>query len=437
MRAPQLLRRDLLRWLGSAALAAPLVGLGAGRRARAAGEATPPLFVTFEAGGAWDTSLVCDPRGNDGSAKPANVGYRPDQIKTFGGHRVAPQVPAVVDFFSTYHRNILAINGIDTSTIDHASGARSSMSGIGGVGYPVTSALVGAVLGDSLPAPFMSNGGANDTADVVGMTQLAAGIAQALLQPMSGGNIHSDTTWTRLQAAMNARLQREAARAVAQRRADTLNLLRGALGGADALSALADTVRQLDAQVPRSNPSLPSFGEVDGDAALNMQVGLAGYLHGQSVALQLVLYGFDTHSNNDQYQGPALTQLFGQVDYLLRAAASLGISDRLLVFIASDFARTPYYNADSMGKDHWPTTSALLIDPGARPSIPVDVVVGASDGDANAVKLNVKTLKPDDGGVAIAPGHVHDALRRRMGIDQNRLCQLYSLQMAEQLPLLG
>ena len=439
MEPKALLRRDFLRWMSLAGASAALPGMVAlPRRARAAGAAVKaPLFVAFEAVGAYDITLICDPRGKTNVANPPNMGYTPDQIKTYGNLLVAPQVASVSDFFATYYKSTLVINGIDTTTIDHGTGMRSSMSGFGSTGYPVTGALVGAILGGTLPAPFMANGGASDTANVVGMTQLGGGIADALLNPMSGGTIHRPEVWTQVQAAMTARLAREQQAAVAAPRAQRLKLMQSALVGADSMTVLSDTINQINTNVPLANPNVPSLKAVDGGAALNIRVGLAGYFHGQTAALQIASGVFDTHSNNDAGQQGNLDGLFSAIDYLLRAADYLSLSDSLLIYVGSDFSRTPYYNTDSFGKDHWPTTSSLIINPSRTPNTPVNMVIGQSDAGVNPVALDPVTLKPSNAGVNIQPGHVHDALRRYFAIDQDPLCKIYTLHMTEQLPLLG
>ena len=332
--------------------------------------------------------LICDPRGNNGSSKPPNLGYAPADIKTFGALKVAPQFPAVVDFFSTYYRNTLVINGVDANTIDHATGMRSSMSGYGSTGYPVTGALVGAILGGNLPAPFMSNGGANYTANIVGMTQLGSGIADALLNAMDGGGIHRPEVWTNIQQAMTARLQREQQGALATQRAQRLKLMAEALTGAGAMSQLTATINDLAANVPQASPNSANLASVDNGIALNIRVGLAGYLHGQTAALHIAQGVFDSHSDNDNQQHANSQGLFSALDYLLRCASYLSLSDNMLVHVGSDFARTPYYNTSNNGKDHWPTTSVLIINPARSPNTPVNMVIGSSDDGLNPLAVN-------------------------------------------------
>lgn len=435
---PNLLRRDFMRWMAVAGASTTLPGMALlPRMAGAATGTQVPLFVSVEAVGAYDITLICDPRGNDGSNKPPNLGYAPAAIKTFGALKVAPQFPAVVDFFSTYYQKTLVINGVDTSTIDHATGMRSSMSGYGATGYPVTGALVGAILGGGLPAPFMSNGGANYTADIVGMTQLGNGIADALLNAMDGNGIHRPEVWSQIQQAMAARLTREQQGALASQRVQHLKLMQEALTGAGAMSQLTTTINDLAANVPQASPNSANLASVDGGIALNIRVGLAGYLHGQTSALHIAQGVFDSHSDNDNQQMSNSTGLFSALDYLLRCAAYLNLSNSLLVHVGSDFARTPYYNDSNHGKDHWPTTSVLVINPASSPNTPVNMVIGSSDDALNPLAVNPKTLQLDDSGVNIQPGHIHDALRRYMGIATNPLATHYDLHMNETMPLLG
>lgn len=437
MRPNDMLRRDFIRWMALAGASTTLPGMALlPRAARAASTTRPPLFVSVEAVGAYDITLFCDPRGNTGS-NPPNHGYAPQDIRTIGAFKVAPQFGCVVDFFSAYYAKMLVINGVDANTIDHATGERSSMSGYDGVGYPVTGALVGAIAGVDLPAPFMSNGGSNYTANIVGMTQLGGGIADALLTPMAGNNIHRPEVWSRLQQAMSARLARDQQAAVASQRTQRLKLMQQALVGADAMSSLTNTITDLASNVPEASPNSANLTAVDAGLALNIRVGFAGYVHNQTAALHLALDHFDTHSDNDNQQMACMQQMLWTLDYLLRCADYLNLNDSLLVHVGSDFARAPYYNNSNNGKDHWPTTSVMMINPARQPNMPVNHVIGGSDDTLNPLSVDPRTLQLDDSGVHIRPGHVHDALRRYLGIAAHPLAQQYDLHMDEQMPLLG
>ena len=45
-------------------------------------------------------------------------------------------------------------------------------------------------------------------------------------------------------------------------------------------------------------------------------------------------------------------------------AEELGLADRILLVVGSDFSRTNFYN-DGNGKDHWPIGSYMLMEQGA------------------------------------------------------------------------
>jgi uncharacterized protein (DUF1501 family) len=88
----------------------------------------------------------------------------------------------------------------------------------------------------------------------------------------------------------------------------------------------------------------------------------------------------------------------------------------VVLVVGSDFGRTPGYN-DGNGKDHWPITSMMALGAGIRGNR----VVGGTDDRHRALKVNPTTLLPDDGGIVLRPEHVHRALRRLAGIDQDEI----------------
>lgn len=82
--------------------------------------------------------------------------------------------------------------------------------------------------------------------------------------------------------------------------------------------------------------------------------------------------------------------------------------------MGSDFGRTPYYNADN-GKDHWPIGSYIIME--EQPAWG-NRVVGVTDDAHNALKIDPNTLQRDDSsGIILYPKHVHQALRRHLGLE--------------------
>jgi len=79
--------------------------------------------------------------------------------------------------------------------------------------------------------------------------------------------------------------------------------------------------------------------------------------------------------------------------------------------VGSDFGRTPFYN-EGDGKDHWNITSIIAMGAG----ITGNRVIGATDKNFEALKLNPDTLEPDSNGIIITPQHIHRSLRDFLGV---------------------
>jgi uncharacterized protein (DUF1501 family) len=90
--------------------------------------------------------------------------------------------------------------------------------------------------------------------------------------------------------------------------------------------------------------------------------------------------GWDTHANNDEEQSPLWEDLFGGLANLMamldEAPGSQGgsLADETIVLVLSEMARSPKLNS-TLGKDHWPFTSMMLVGPGFT----ADRVIGGYD----------------------------------------------------------
>ena len=93
-------------------------------------------------------------------------------------------------------------------------------------------------------------------------------------------------------------------------------------------------------------------------------------------------------------------------------AEKLGVAEKLIVVVSSDFGRTPYYNSYG-GKDHWPINSYIIMQGGVQWA---NRVVGKTDNLQNAMPINPKTLQIDSSKSLIYPKHVHHALHHYLGI---------------------
>lgn len=418
-------RRDFLRAAGFAglSLAAP-VGV---RQARAqdAGPYDGLFFVLVNAGGGWDPTSFCDPKGrvNEEEMDPMNM-YLRDEIGTAGNLTFAPMADNQA-FFERHYNRMLVINGVDTATNGHDSGSRHTWSGRLAEGYPALGAMLAASLAPIKPLSFISNGGYDLTMGLVAPTR--TGDTGALtriafpgrLDPNNADtSLHTEETEARIQAAQRARLERQQAAQRLPRLKHAMNSLFVARAGENEIKRLTEF---LPSQLDNSNNRMRR----------QAQVAIAAYKAGVCAAANLNSGGFDTHGDHDNRQSAALTRVTQGVDFLWEEAERQGVADRMVVVMGSDFGRTPGYNAQN-GKDHWSITSMVLMGAG----IPGNRVIGATTERHRPLTVNPQSLAIDESGVRITPGHVHRALRELANVDGTELDRQFPLADAP-LPLLA
>jgi uncharacterized protein (DUF1501 family) len=144
-----------------------------------------------------------------------------------------------------------------------------------------------------------------------------------------------------------------------------------------------------------------------------MQGALLVFQSGLGSSADLCLDEFDSHSNHDDAHEVLYTHLADAIYYFWDYAEQLGLADRILLVVGSDFGRTNMYN-ERNGKDHWPIGSYMLMEQGARWG---NRVVGASDELHFARKINPSSLQITDDGITLTPAHVHRAVQKYLGID--------------------
>ncbi len=383
--------------------------------------ATPERFlVCVNADGGWDPTDFVDPKGNapraDGRG-PINH-YAESAIRSAGNLRYAAYpagftAPAISHaghldtFFQKHYQRLLVINGIDTQTNGHDSGRRFVWSGRLEDGYPSVAALAAAPYTEQ-PMAFISNGGYDFTAELVPSVRTAsASTFTALAYPNSqyaedparrNRTYLSASAYDLVQNARTRRLERLQQGATLPLRREQMAQLAAAR---DADLSLAGMLEKLPASV--------SSG-LRGQA----EVAVAAFASGLAVSANLNLSGFDTHGNHDQAQLDALTQLLDGVDHLWNEIVRQGLEHRVTVIIGSDFGRTPFYNAGA-GKDHWNVTSIMAMGAG----ITGNRVIGETDANFEARKLDPGTLAVDSNGILVTPRHLHRALRDFLGVSSD------------------
>lgn len=425
-------RRDLFKLAGAAGLtlSGPISWLRGSTAFAQEGSTNPyegPLFLFVNAGGGWDPTSLCDPKGraNEEEEKPVNM-YFKDEIGQAGNISYAP-VDGHKEFFDRHHQRMTVINGIDTATNGHDSGSRHIWSGNLAEGHPSLGALIASVHAPGKAMAYITNGGYDLTQGIVPRTRvgdIGALSRIAFINDVDPNNddtedlFHTESTMRRIQAAQRARLAEKIEKSHLPHEHASLNTLHVARGS--------------DNELQRLTEFLP---EINGSSLKRQaQVAIAAYRAGLSVAANLGVGGFDTHGNHDQNQFNALGNLLSGINDIWDEAELAGIEDRLVVVVGSDFGRTPYYNANN-GKDHWSVTSMMLMGAG----IPGNKVIGASTDRFSLKTIDPATLNPLDDiekGVRITPAHIHAQIRKLAGVHDVDNAQRYPLRV-EELPLLG
>ena len=414
--------------------------------------AMPPehFLVVVNAGGGWDPTSICDPKGltglyasnsdrHGGSTNSVDL----DPNKTIGDIQWSA-VPEFVSgddntllriesqydlFFQTYGNQLTVINGIDNGTNNHETGNRATWSGNSDMGYPSLAAFYAASVSPRLPMAFISNGGYDFTDSLVARARASNAnfvneisdpnryaTDQSYLYRSANRSVDEYATVAAAQAARLARQQQSEALPLRRQQLGQLFNVRGEDSNLGALTVNLENIRN---NVDRDANWNVNRGE---NLKSQAEVVVAAFQSGLCASANLSVGGFDTHGNHDQNAYPRYGDLLEGVHFLMQALTFAGIANRTTVVIGSDFGRTPYYNSGN-GKDHWPITSVMVIDP--RTNGPK--LFGASTADFRATNINAQTGALDSNGVVLTPANVNQSLRRLLGVDQNDLAALYPL----------
>lgn len=419
-------RRSFLKAAALSGLAVMSPLGGSMRLARAADDGYDgPFFIVVHAGGGWDPTSLCDPKGraNELTENPVNM-YFTGEIGSVGAINYAP-VEGHKAFFDKYYNDLLVINGIDMETNGHDSGTRHMWSGNLAEGHPSFAALVAGALAPTRPMAFISNGGLDFTAGVVPLTRIGnTNVFNRLaypdrIDPNDGEYLyHSASTEDRLRQYRSDRLQALMANQGLPRVQRAQNVLFTARSAKNEL-------KQLSAYLPEE---LDNSGN---GLKRQAQLAIAAYKAGLAVSVNMSQGGFDTHGNHDANHYPRLGTLLEGVDFLVEEAKRQGVWNKCVVVMGSDFGRTPYYN-DGNGKDHWSVTSMMFMGAGIKGNR----VIGGTTADFRPLSVNASSLKVDEGGIRIKPKHIHKALRKLAGIEGGDVARYFPVD-AEDLALFG
>ena len=386
------------------------------------------FFVFVQADGGWDPTSFCDPKANTPGELVINHWAERDEVHQAGNIAYAPFARNVA-FFEKYHRRMLVINGVDAQTNSHTVGIVPNWSGRNSEGYPTTTALLAAHYAPNLPVPYLSFGGYSATSGLTRFTRIDnADLLRDIANPAS--RMFSDADWAELESFLDA---------TAGRLVSVPNLLPGDVRhrsfyrlafATEGLEGYADAIPPED-ELEQWEKGPEGFGS---SLRRQAQLTVLALKTGVAVSADLWLGGFDTHANHDPDHEWLLGNLTDSVDYLWEYAEEHGVADRMVVVLGSDFGRTNFYNAQS-GKCHWPIGSFVVMEKN-RPW--TGRAVGETNGLHFAHRINPRTLRCDDrGGTIIYPKHVHEALRRYLGIANTPGAQRFPFNNTEDFVFFG
>jgi hypothetical protein len=447
-------RRDFLKLSAASTMALSVPAL---RSRRVNAQSEPLLFISFEANGAWDPTCSFDPKG----ANVHSSHYDENHILTLPtGLTYAPKevindvpVPYMVgaesskeDFFSKYQNDLLVIRGLDTQTNSHQIGPRHVFSGNLRAGNPSFAAMLGAIhedtIGNALPMTFLSTGGFDNT--------------ENLLPPARVGNVNAfkDLSLPNRMYPRNTNTSVYFPESVEQLIKSKQNERTARLLSQPAPPKITSAIERLD-RARSTEPLFPSlvdqisqFPALSAEESANpiipeVQLVLAAMAGGQCVSANIAYGSFDTHQNHDALHRPRLQTFLDGIDYCHRMLTYLGLTNRAVILIGSDFSRTTYNDTDDTndgrGKDHWPITGLLAMGPG----IPGGRVIGETDdgdnGDGTWAKgFRAKKIKLVNGEIVFAedsdpeadylkPPDIHRALRALWGVENHALSDKFQV----------
>ncbi len=406
-------RRSVLAGLATTGLVPTASGLLLPRRALAAPAASDDLrFVFVFASGGWDTTRVFAPEFDNGAVDmEAGADRATAGNISFVDH---PDRPSVGAFMAANHGRMLVINGILVRAIAHEICTMLALTGTSSGFDPDWPTILAASGGSAFTLPHLVIGGPSFSGDLVASVARTGSAGQ--LEALLSGDIleWNDQYAGRPSAPFESRIDDFVRARVAGRAQSTHSPVDQALATqyADATAA-AEGLRDYRYVIDfTGGDDLGSQAQVAADA---LALGLCRSVtlgHTGSGGL-----GWDSHANNDDAQSANFESLFSGLTALMalldQTAGPAGgsLADQTVVVVMSEMARTPALNA-TLGKDHWPYTSMMLLGPG----LSGDRVIGAYDANFAGEPLDLST--GDVGGDTILSAEAVGAgLLQLAGID--------------------
>jgi hypothetical protein len=374
------------------------------------------LLVTLQLNGGADVTCFCDPKENTPGEPDINHWADTAGTMTKGKISYAPFAQNQ-KFFNKYYKQMMVVNGVDAQTNSHSTGILYNWSGRNAVGAPSITALHAAKRSPQHAMGYTTFGGYSQTGNLLRFTRVndlnaIRSLLNPTVNPWDGGNTRPTNETRLVESYVDDSLKRLKSSGLSPRQMATVEAYTQARNSRQGLANLFDIMPSADDMVPDDYVATPMGW--NSDLKRRMQGALLIFKAGLGSAADLELGGFDSHDANDGWQDPLLSHTTEAIDFFWSYAQELGLANRITLLIGSDFGRTNFYN-DADGKDHWPIGSYIVME---KNPVWGNRVVGHTDELHNALKVNPKTLKPDQSkGVNILPSHVHLALRQYLGLE--------------------
>ena len=322
-----------------------------------------------------------------------------------------PDRPTVRAFIQDNHHRMLVCNGVMVRSIAHDICTSIAMTGTTTGALPDWPAIIGAHSAEKYALPHLVLRGPSFAGEHVGIVARAGESGQ--LDGLLSGDIleASDVPVGHFSGGARRVLDRYLSRRAAARVGSSVT-------GVD-----ADLAAAFEEATERSG-ALKDYQErmdfrTSSDLTQQAEVGVNALAVGLSRCVTLGHDGmWDTHVNNDSYQSPLWEDLFGGLSQLMAALDSAPgtvgptLADQTVVMVLSEMGRAPQLNS-SLGKDHWPYTSMMLLGPG----LTSDRVVGGLDGGYMGEHIQFSDGEIDAGGELLTVEALGATLLEVMGLD--------------------
>lgn len=400
------------RFLGHSALALALPSLLLSRRARALAPDELRFVFVFASGG-WDTTRVFATAFDnpdvdmEALAEPASQGDI-----AWVEH---PDRPRVSAFLRAWADRMVIVNGVQVRAIAHEICTMLALTGGSSGLDPDWATILASEARQGFTLPHLVLGGPSFAGPMVASVARSGSSGQ--LAGLLSGEIlaWNDRYVGRPSAPLESALDRYIDRRVRGRAAARHSPLDQKL--AQALAEATEAAQGLkDYQYIMDFAAGSTLGDQARVAVDALRLSLCrsvslGYAGGGGL-------GWDSHADNDATQSVLFEQLFtglGELMALLEATSGPAggrLLDQTVVVVLSEMGRTPQLNA-TLGKDHWPYTSMMLLGPGLAHGR----VIGGFDEGFAGRPVDLESGELFEGGQLITAEAVGAALLELGGVD--------------------